>query len=330
LSGAFVHHHSAHCESGVAAALARDAGQPFSEAMVFGITSALAFVFLPLVKINGLPLVAYRMPPRHILRAIRRLGVPLRFETFANPEAGMRRLDALLGEDRLVGLQACVYWLPYFPQSMRFHFNAHNLLVFGKVGESYVISDPVFERAQQCPHADLAKARFTHGLLAPKGFLYYVNGAARISPLEPLLRKAIRRTAFIMAGRVPIPFVGARAIRGFATAVERLPVEGDTQYSRRHLGHIVHMQEIIGTGGAGFRFLYAAFLQEAAAILGLPVLNEFSARLTAVGDAWREVALAAARMSKGRTPLDPTTIGTQLRTLADREQAYFRDLRQAV
>ena len=35
------------------------------------------------------------------------------------------------------------------------------------------------------------------------------------------------------------------------------------------LGNIVRMQEEIGTGGGGFRFMYAAFLQEAGDVLGL-------------------------------------------------------------
>jgi len=41
------------------------------------------------------------------------------------------------------------------------------------------------------------------------------------------------------------------------------------------------MQEEIGTGGAGFRFMYASFLQEAGEKIGAAELGEASARLTA-------------------------------------------------
>ncbi|WP_269149062.1 BtrH N-terminal domain-containing protein [Aggregatibacter aphrophilus] len=43
-------------------------GVDFNEAMVFGLASALTFVYIPLVKINGLPLISYRMPPRSIIK----------------------------------------------------------------------------------------------------------------------------------------------------------------------------------------------------------------------------------------------------------------------
>ena len=39
----------------------------------------------------------------------------------------------------------------------------------------------------------------------------------------------------------------------------------------------VHMQEEIGTGGGGFRFIYASFLQDAADRFDVPQLQEASA-----------------------------------------------------
>jgi hypothetical protein len=39
---------------------------------------------------------------------------------------------------------------------------------------------------------------------------------------------------------------------------------------------IVRMQEEIGTGGGGFRFIYAAFLQEAGRLMGSTRLEEAS------------------------------------------------------
>ena len=42
---------------------------------------------------------------------------------------------------------------------MRFHFNAHNLIVYGKEQNDYLISDPVFESVQRCTAEDLQRAR---------------------------------------------------------------------------------------------------------------------------------------------------------------------------
>jgi hypothetical protein len=71
----FVHHHSAHCESGVTSALFRDKGVEISEAMIFGIGSGIFFGHLPFVKWVGLPISTYRSQPGAVFRkAAKRLG----------------------------------------------------------------------------------------------------------------------------------------------------------------------------------------------------------------------------------------------------------------
>src|SRR5690606_18808430 len=52
----FQHRQSAHCESGVMASLLSHAGLPMSEPMAFGLASGLAFAYLPIVKLGGMPL----------------------------------------------------------------------------------------------------------------------------------------------------------------------------------------------------------------------------------------------------------------------------------
>ncbi|HEY0635359.1 MAG TPA: BtrH N-terminal domain-containing protein [Gammaproteobacteria bacterium] len=323
----FQHRHAAHCESGVAANIFSHYGVPLSEAMAFGLSSALSFAYLPFIKLTGFPLISYRMPPKFILKGLASaLRGKFRFETFRTPQAGMTRLDELLIQGKVVGLQTSVFWLPYFPEEMRFHFNAHNLLVYGKEGDDYLISDPVAEEPQRCPSADLQRARFAKGALAPKGLLYYPQGMAggEISPQT--VRKALRKTVRIMLG--PIPIVGVRGMRMLARKVAALKV--DAPYSLNFVGHIVRMQEEIGTGGGGFRFLYAAFLQEAAALPGLAFLAGFAERFLSVGDEWRAFALATARMVRGRDAMDPVLLGRHLFALADQEEALYRDLKKAL
>lgn len=327
MSREYQHRHAAHCESGVAANMFSHYGGAMSEAMAFGISSGLSFAYLPFVRLIGFPLIAYRMPPRSILKGVARaLRARMRFETFRNPLAGMQRLDALLAQGKVVGLQTSVFWLPYFPRDMRFHFNAHNLLVFGKEGDEYLVSDPVAEEPQRCASADMQRARFAKGALAPKGLLYFpdTGGNGEISP--ETVRKAILKNTRVMLA--PLPIVGVRGIRMLARKVERLAPQDE--YSVNYIGHIVRMQEEIGTGGAGFRFLYAAFLQEASALPGLSVLAGFADRLLAIGDEWRAFALATARMVKGRDAVQPARLAGLLRALADSEEAFFKDLRKAL
>ena len=258
----FQHRQSAHCESGVMASLLSHAGLPMSEPMAFGLASGLAFAYLPIVKLSGMPLIAYRMPPKHLIKTLsKRLGVRLNSRTFGNPEQGRRELDALLDQGRLAGLQSSVFWLPYFPPEMRFHFNAHNLLAYGRDGDEYLISDPVFEEPVRCASADLQKARFAKGALAAKGLMYWLDDVPQEQDWEKLIRQAVLGTTRILDG-MPLPWIGIRGIQHLARQVEQLD-PAQAKYNRLYLTHIVRMQEEIGTGGAGFRFMYASFLQEA-------------------------------------------------------------------
>ena len=324
----FVHAHASHCESGVMSSLLRHHGLPISEAMAFGLASALSFAYLPFVRINGLPLVSYRMPPRAVIKGLERsLGLGMRFETFRSPPAGMERLDALLDAGKLVGLQTSVFWLPYFPPDLRFHFNAHNLLVYGRERDDYLISDPVAEAPVRCAREDLRRARFAKGMLAPKGLLYFLTRPPAPPDWVRLGRRALARTARIMLA--PLPFVGVRGMRMLANRVERLPASSGGEHARLYIGNIVRMQEEIGTGGGGFRFLYASFLQELAAETGYAALDGLASRLVEIGDRWREFALAAARMIRGRDALSPPGLAARLRALAADEKVFFQNLHRA-
>lgn len=322
----FQHRQSAHCESGVMASLLSHAGLPMSEPMAFGLASGLAFAYLPIVKLSGMPLIAYRMPPKHLIKTLsKRLGARLNSRTFGNPEQGRRELDALLDQGRLAGLQSSVFWLPYFPPEMRFHFNAHNLLAYGRDGDEYLISDPVFEEPVRCASADLQKARFAKGALAAKGLMYWLDDVPQEQDWEKLIRQAVLGTTRILDG-MPLPWIGIRGIQHLARQVERLD-PAQTKYNRLYLTHIVRMQEEIGTGGAGFRFMYASFLQEAGEKIGAAELGEASARLTAIGDDWRQFASACVRASrsKGEAP-DFRPIAEMLRGIAGQERALMKEL----
>ena len=63
---------------------------------------------------------------------------------------------------------------------------------------------------------------------------------------------------------------------------------------------LIRMLEDIGTGGGGFRLMYAAFLHEAAHITGDDRYLEISKRMMGIGDRWREFSVQSARICKNR------------------------------
>jgi hypothetical protein len=296
-------------------------GLKLSEPMAFGLAGALAFAYIPLVKLSGMPLIAYRMPPRSIIKGVqKRLGLKMNYQTFRKPEQGMDELDRQLDQGKIVGLQTSVFWLPYFPDSMRFHFNAHNLIVYGRDGDDYLISDPVFEQVVRCDAAALKKARFAKGALAAKGMMYYPTQLPQSFDLASASVKAIKANHRIMTG-APLPVIGLRGIRHMGKCIIKLSKDNKQreQYLPRYLGHIVRMQEEIGTGGAGFRFIYASFLKETSQALNNELLAEAAEMMATAGDEWRRFALISSKMCKGRKEMNGEELAGLLNGCADLE-----------
>jgi hypothetical protein len=318
------HRQYAHCESGVVTALLRRQGLDLSEPMVFGITGGLTFAYIPLIRITNMPIISYRMFPGSIIRgAVKNLAVEFKTRKYRDKGEALAELTQLIDGGEIVGLQTSVYWLPYFPPEMRFQFNAHNLIVYGREGEEFLVSDPVFEHAVRIKAVDLQNARFARGTLAPKGFMYY---PVRVNPsvdLREAIRKSIKRTVHMML-YAPVPFIGVKGIHYLAKKIERLDVREELRTIRLFLGHIVRMQEEIGTGGGGFRFMYAAFLQEAWKLLGSAPLGEASQMMTEAGDMWRRFALACAKACKSKTAdFDVGEIAQLLRMCATQEKLVY-------
>lgn len=325
----FQHRQSAHCESGVVANLLSHNGLKISEPMAFGLSSSLAFAYIPVVKMAGLPLIAYRMPPGNVMKGVeKRLNMRWVRQTFRDPSEGARELDAQIERGRAVGLQTCVYWLPYMPEDMRFHFNAHNLVAYGRDGADYLVSDPIFEDANRCDPASLQKARFAKGAMASHGLLYYPTQVPREIDYEAAIRGAISRNYKYMT-KAPLPVIGVNGIRFLGRTIEKVGKDPGKRekYLPAFLGHIVRMQEEIGTGGAGFRFLYASFLQESAKLLNNALLAEAAKDLTDAGDEWRRFALQSTKMCRGRATMDTAQLAGILNDIAARELAVWKKLR---
>ena len=327
----FKHHQSAHCENGVASNLLRHNGLNLSEPMVFGLGSGIFFVYIPFLKVNHAPAISYRPQPGIIFsRVAKRLGIRIKRQRFSNPEEAQKALEANLEQGIPTGLQVGVFHLPYFPDQYRFHFNAHNLVVFGKEEGRYLVSDPVMETTTTLSEAELEKVRYAQGALAPRGQMYYPTSIPQDVDLNKAIVKAIKAACSTMLA--PVPIVGVRGERLVARKIRKWPEKVGVKVTNHYLAQIVRMQEEIGTGGGGFRYIYAAFLQEASDKLRNPRLKELSREMTAIGDEWREFALNASRILKNRKAEEGMyrALADQLDGLADREEVFFKKLKKAV
>lgn len=325
----FVHHHAAHCETGVTAALFRDKGLEISEPMVFGIGSGIFFGHLPFVKWVGLPISTYRTQPGAVFRkAAKRLGGKFVTQHFRNAQKGMDEMLRVIRGGQIVGLTTNIYWLSYFPNRFRFQFNGHNIVVLREIENGFRVSDPVLDKPVDCLADDLIRARFARGPLEPHGFMYYPVSIDPHPDVRGACIKGMLDTCNMML-KIPLPIFGIRGIRYLAKRIIKFDRTQGFEEACRQLGMIVRMQEEVGTGGAGFRYMYAAFLQEAAGLFGSAELDELSRDMTAIGDTWREFAVTAARIIKKRGNQEETfaKAGGLMLICAGREEALFKNLR---
>ena len=300
--------------------------------MIFGIGSGLLFFYFPWLKVNQAPAISYRTMPGHIFSKVaRRLGFRVRRERFSSPKKAQQVLDEKLKTGFPVGLQVGVYHLTYFPDAYRFHFNAHNLVVYGKEGDTYLISDPVMEQPTKLSSQELEKVRFAKGVLSPKGHMYFPTHLPKHISLETAIRKGIKETCQKML--TPVPIVGVKAIRWVSKDILRWYDKRGVKITNHYLAQMIRMQEEIGTGGGGFRFIYGAFLEEAAEVLKNNTLKECSQEITAIGDLWRDFAVEVARLYKNRNQAHRAAyedLSQRLLTIAQREEAFYKRLKKVV
>ncbi len=299
----FKHIQTAHCENGVCVSLLRYHGLDFAtEPLVFGMGSGLFYLHIPFVKINNGPFITYRtMPGRIFSSASKSMGIKVSRTKFSSEQNAIDFLDQKVKEGVPVGCQVGVFNLPYFPPEYRFHFNAHNLIVYGKENGNYLVSDPVMETVTTLSEEDMIKVRFAKGPLAPKGQVYFPENVHPVS--DEIIKKGIitgiKRTTFAMLS-LPGGIVGVDGIKYTAKQIRKWRDKLGPHKAGLYLGQVVRMQEEIGTGGGGFRFLYAAFLEQANAYVKNDKLLEISEDFTKAGDLWRESAVQMGRIFKGR------------------------------
>ena len=238
------HIQTAHCENGVATGLLRHHGLEFmTEPLMFGLGSGIFYIHIPFLMVNGGPAVSYRSMPGWIFsRASKLLGIKVNRRKFNSEKEAYDYLNKQIQLGNPVGC------------------HAHNLVVYGKDNGNYLVSDPVMETVTTLTEEDMLKVRFAKGPLAPKGHVYYPENVKQVSKehLQKSIYKAIHRSAFDMLN-IPGPIAGVDGINYTARQIRKWRDKLGPRKAGLYMGQIVRMQEEIGTGGGGFRFLYAAF-----------------------------------------------------------------------
>lgn len=329
------HRPAAHCENGAISSLLRFYGVDLSEPMIFGLASGLFFSHMPFLKMSGMPVTSFRTFPGVLFKRITKLlGIKAQTHRYLSKEKAMKVLDKVLLEDGKPA--ACVvgmYYLPYMPMEYRFHFNGHNITIIGKdekTGDYSVLDTNAVEKVT-ISRKDLIKVRYAKGGTYPLyGLTYWIDKMPdQLPDLNPLIIKSIKKTCWFMISQPKfVKIVGVNGIQYLSDRIRHWEKTMGPRRAKLNLAQLIRMLEEIGTGGAGFRFMYGAFLQEAAQRTGIDAFNGYSERITAIGDQWREFAYKASRICKKREGEQYTydDLGDLLHTIAVAEERFFKDL----
>ena len=328
----FEHIASSHCENGATMNMLRYFKADVDEPLTFGISSGLFFGHLPFMKLNYMPVTTFRGLPGIIFsRACKNLGFEYTTKKFTDPKKSMQELDRILDLGIPVGLQVGLFHLTYFPAEYRMHYNMHNMVVYGRENGIYNVSDSVIEKTETITYEDLMRVRFSKGPFAPKGKMYYITKSPAEFDYNKAIRKGLSKTAYEMVG-IPFPLVGVKGIRYLSRKLRVWPQKLGNLTASRYLGQLILMQEEVGTGGSGYRFIYGAFLKEAAKRFNNPEMNELSKEMGITANKWREFSYLGSRNCKGRGEPEHSYdfLADMLLDIADREEKIFKKLKTLI
>ncbi len=307
-------------------------GEPFSEAMLFGINGGIGASYFNFEYEGFGPTLfigttaRYKTKSPDLLKGLlSRLGLPVIDQTTGSAQVGVKNLKAGLAAGAPVILFLSLGHLPYFVMEGMGRGIEHAVVVFGydedaaEVFMADLANTPLTIQPETLAEARAYVARIKHRSLViqpPEAEISSETLAAAVRAgiqacLTPLLDPPNPSSNFGLNALAKWADLVAdpRGKKGWARVFPAGPYLFQAQ--RQVFAYI----EILGTGGSAFRGMYADFIEEAGRVLDNGAFKGIAAQFRAAAEAWTalaEVALPDAVPQFG-----------ELKTLARRKQALF-------
>jgi hypothetical protein len=310
------HEPGRHCASTSVADLLRYHGVAWGEPLCFGIGGGLGIWY---VNLPG-------MSPSRVLHArsmdferrfFERIGMEFAWQRDDDPAAAECNLKTALTAGRPALLLTDLYYLPYYRSQT--HFPAHCIIAWGydEDRQVFYVSDTEREGVLPVPFDDLRKARVsTHPIIHRGDF--YAPAAVR----APLRLGGIIVDAIIDNARQltspDLPYAGIAALEMLKSDLADWAGAGDWKWTARFMYQIIEKR---GTGGGGFRLMYADFLTQATQWVAPIAELRLAELMLQSGRAWQELARTLKALSEQETP-DTSQVGSALTEVINSERRY--------
>lgn len=270
-------------------------GLHLSEEMLFGLGGGIGFIYW-YMKLMPAPFIGTRYGKgiEPLINTCKRIGAEGTIAATSSAEKGYEELKKELRKGEPAFVFVDMPYLPYLVIPEAAHFGGHTVVVFGidEQANKVYISDRC-RKPVTVSIEELKKARSSKfPPFAPKNKLLKVKYPSRIGSLEKGTKASIRECCTNML-KPPIKNIGLVGIQKWAGLVPKWPKQFEGLALIGCLFNVFLYIEISGTGGGGFRNMYADFLGEASSILREPALKEVAKMFSDSGRLWSEIATAA-------------------------------------
>lgn len=255
--GKITHRPGRHCASSAIRDLIEFHGTNLTEAACFGIGAGLGITYLELPE-APVPFMTHVRSLGYEKRVFENMGVPFVWSTYHSPNEATLALDELLDAGRPALLLTDILHLPYFES--RTHFPGHAVMAWQRTHSAATVLVTDTDRPHPIPveRDALARARFScqqpfvhdGDLFAPESI------DPDVSPER--VADAIRQNAALLL--TDDPHGGLLALDTWINDLPRWETTGDWRWTTRFAYQVIEKR---GTGGGGFRQMYAEFLADA-------------------------------------------------------------------
>ena len=314
-------------------------GFEISEPMAFGIGSGLYFLYTPFLKMQNTIYPIFRSWPVTVVqKAAKRLHLPYHEKRFRNhPEKATDELDSLIAKGTPVGVVVNVKGMKYFNMTgNETNFNGHILTVLGKEDSIYTVADTdnrwTTDDLITMEQSVLEDIRFAPGVAAPHGQMFYFD------PLPKDFDKQVDFKQAVIAGLketchnmlcIPFPYFGTKGMRYFANDMRKWEQKYDHRQICYRLLWYYRVIERAGTGGAGYRYIYADFLSEAAALFESNTMSECASMMKKVAEQWRQFSLDCRRYLR-KDEITLNEMADTLENISAQEHDVFKKIKKEI
>lgn len=315
----FEHRPGKHCSSTALADVMRYHGHRLSEAMCFGLGAGLGFVYFEDPRASPSRAFGSRVPALE-WNFFRNLGLP--FDWHTGDGFPWDEMRAWLDRATPVLILTDLYYLPHYGKSA--HFPGHGVALAGYADDVALIADTGFPDLMPVPLDDLAVA-----MDSPLPPIPVHNNWRQVESFElPSMAEVARRALVANARTMLEPPADGMGLPGMRLAVAGLPrwdQAEDWRWCARFGYQIIERR---GTGGGGFRLMYADFLDEVSSLLPALVEMDAPARMRQIAALWTALSDHLKAISESETPAGFEGAASMLADIAEREEAFHRDILQ--